>query len=552
VSPATLAHPEWLGLALWITAAAALAVAAARRVAGGRSRRLLGPSAPASLGTFTRDGALLVALAAIALALLGPRVGERSVLVSASGVDVVFLVDVSRSMDATDVPPSRLVRARQTVSELLARLEPGDRAALAAFAGRGLLLTPLTPDRNALTDLLAGLESGFIQPASSNLASGIDTTLAAFEDGSERPRVLFVASDGEAPKRREDPGVTEAARRGVRIVTAALGSDAGGWVPDGGRVLRDRSGAAVTSRRDSERLARIAAATGGAAFVGDEWGRIDFSHAIAELRRDVGPGGEPVARRVAAVRVAPFAALAFLLLLLEGLPQPRRPRAAAAALAGAVGAALLLTAWPPDAARGSDPGRSALAAAEARVRQEPEDARAQIGLGLIHLEEGRSEAAARAFLAAVAHAREADVAAVAYYDLGVVALDRGELENAREAFFDALDLDPSDSAARFNLEWTLAAIRGRQAEPPVQSGEGAGQPPPAPDSRPRTREEQPKATAAVPPPTAQSGAMDAMSSMSAEERRRWLERTTDDTRRWLQTSARAAADAPSSSGDPPW
>jgi len=545
VSPTSLAHPEWLNLVLWISAAAPLALFWARRVTGRRARRLLGRSAPPTTGGLARDVILLVALAAIALALLGPRIGERSVFVSSSGVDVVFLVDVSRSMDATDVPPSRLARARRSVAELLARLHPGDRAALAAFAGRGLLLTPLTPDRDALTDLLAGLESGFIQPASSNLGSGIEAALAAFEDGSERPRVVFVASDGEDPRRRRDLATTEAIRRTVRVVTAALGSNSGGFVPDSGGVLRDLAGARVTTRRNAERLAELAAATDGAAFVGDEWGRFDFDSATAELRRDVGSGSKPVERRIAAVRVAPFAALAFVLLLVEGLPRTGRSRATAAALACAVGAVLLFAALPPRAALGSDPERAVLVAAEMRVREEPENARALIALGLVHLEQRRSDSAAHAFLAATVYADDAEVAAVAHYDLGVVALERSELEAAREAFFDALDLNPSDSHARFNLEWTLASIRARPTE---QSGESSEEEPSDPNSQRRSREELSEMTM----PAAPATAGEAPPPMSAEQRRRWLERATDDTRRWLGVAAGPTKSSTSPSAEPVW
>ena len=114
------------------------------------------------------------------------------------------------------------------MEELLARLEYADRAALVAFSARGVLLTPLTPDRAALLELLSALDTEMLRPASSNLGSGVRAALEAFESGAERPRVVFVLSDGEDPERRRDLGAAEASRARVRVLTAIIGQQAGG------------------------------------------------------------------------------------------------------------------------------------------------------------------------------------------------------------------------------------------------------------------------------------------------------------------------------------
>jgi Ca-activated chloride channel family protein len=452
-------------------------------------------------------------------------------------------------------------RARRAAEEILARLAPRDRAALAAFAGRGLLLTPLTPDRGALVDLLAGLDTQFIQPASSHLGDGIRAALEAFEAGSQRPRVVFVVSDGEDPDRR-DLGAADAARQRVRAITVALGSEIGSHVPDGPRPLRDRGGATVVSRRRADRLARLAAETGGESFVGDEWGRIDFDRAAAAIRRDVAAAeGERVERRVRAVRVAPFATLAFVLLLVEGLPRPRdaRWRARGGALVCvAVGAPLLVAGahFFAGAARGADRDQaregSLLATLEARVRTAPEDARAYLDLGLARLERGRSEAAARAFLAAAVYAREAGVAAVAYYDLGVAALAQGDLEAARDAFFDALAVDPSDRAARFNLEWTLQALRRRPPAPVAAPEEAEVGERDEADARPSEPEDDPREAPQDPRAEARPSEAPEPPALTAEQRRRWLERAADDPRQWLRVAAREHEDMRRRPAGPTW
>jgi len=525
-----LAHPEWWTPALLL---------------------MLGAAAAAGL-PLASDVALLVALACVVTALLGPRLGEKIVRVPASGIDLVLLLDISRSMDARDVPPSRLARGQRAAEELLARLEPGDRAALAAFAGRGVLLTPLTPDRAALVELLGALDSGLLEPPSSNLGEGVRAALAAFETGSERPRVLFVLSDGEDPEQRTETGVADVLRAEVRVLTAALGTETGAAVPNRGTVLRDESGALVISRRRAERLARLAAASDGEAYRSDAWGAFDFDAAAAAIRRDAGTArGQPVERRVRAVQVLPLAALAFALLAVEGaLPLLWRRRRAGPAAALAAG--LVLLAGASGAPRGD-----ALSDFETRVREQPGNPRLLIELGLARLERGRHPAAERALLAAALSAREPWLAALAYYDLGVAALEQGHLEAARDAFFDALALHPSDRQARFNLELTLSAL-AKHPPPPMPEARGPSQE----DEKSRARAEQlePERSgtdkdfaasgerAATRPAERAAGAP----PPDEEQRRRWLERVRDDPTHALRSAARAQRRAGAGRGKLAW
>jgi len=524
VSAARLVHPEWLALvaAAWALAAAALFVA--RRRAHARARRLLGRGAarPAARG----DALLLAAAGLVGAALLGPRAGEREVLVPSRGVDLVLLVDVSRSMDAQDAPPSRLARAQRAASAVLAGLGPEDRAALAVFAGRGVLLTPLTPDRDALAELVASLDSDLVRPRGSDLGDGVRRALSAFEPGSERPRAILVLSDGEDPARRTDLGIAEALRAEVRVHAAAFGSEAGAPIPDHGVALRDARGAVVVTRRQAQRLERLAGATGGESFRADAWGEIETGAALAAIRREVGSGpGGLALRRVRAVQVAPLAALAFLLLAAEAAGPLRRALRRPAWAVGAAAAALLAGAAPPEP--GPGPAPSSVERLEAQLRERPRDAELLVQLGVARLERGRPEEAARAFTAAALSARDEELAALAYYDLGVAELEAGALESARDAFFDALALAPSDREARFNLEWTLDALASRPPEPPPE-------PPPGREPERERREPGPD------PEEAQSEAPRPAEPAELDPAllRRWLERVQDDLGHALRSAAR--------------
>lgn len=552
---AQLAHPEWFGAVTWTLCAVGLCLAFAAWRTRRRRLLLMGTESRPTPRKWTSDWALWIALAAIGIALLGPRIGERSIQASANGVDVVLVIDVSRSMDAQDIPPSRLDRARRGIEELLARLEPTDRVALAVFAGRGVLLAPLTPDRHALVEWIAALDTSLIRPPSSNLAAGIRAAVEAFEAGSERPRVILIASDGEDPNHASQLGIAEALAAQSRVIAIALGTEIGSAIPASDSRLRDRTGRVVITRRNSERLERLADATSGLMVLADSWGMFDFDAVAAEIRRDAGSvAGEQIVRSVQAIRVAPFAALAFVLLLAEGMPRVRMAFAnRAGAATGLALVVILIGATPsrlespldsvPDSAAEIPPPR----AIEPWVRREPHNARALIALAHARFAHG-DPAAAAAFAAAALYATNARIAALSHYGLGVARLKNGDLEAARDAFFDALAFNPSDDKARFNLEWTLAALIERPPDGtrPDEEPETDSESKSTPDE---TDGDEPAAASQRVPelrPPAERDAAPAAGGprparLSEKQLLRSLARVTDDLERSIRAAARAGA-----------
>jgi Ca-activated chloride channel family protein len=562
VSGPWLQHPEWLGAALGGVGVAALALLAARARARRRAARLLGARAPAPAAR--ADLLPWLALAALAAALLGPRLGLRELRLAAEGADVVVLLDVSRSMTAADAPPSRLHRARRSADAVLGRLGAGDRAALAAFAGHGVLLTPLSSDAGALRELLPHLDETLIGAGGSNADDGIAVALEALSASPPgRPRAILLLSDGEDPAGRgADAAAAAAARAGVRIVSAAFGSEAG--APLVGAVLRETGGRTVVSRRDAAALARLSAASGGAAFAADAWGDVDPDALVAALQagpRAAAPGGATRSVQVPALRTGACAALAFALLALELMVAGGRARLrrAGAGAAAAAGAAALLGSAPGDA----PPATPSPAALEETLRERPGDPRALVWLGLARAGRGDADEAARAFHAAALLSGDPHLAALAWHDLGVTELARGELERARDAFFAALERDPARRSSVFNLEWTLSALARR---PPAQGGGEREGPPETGEQEPRPEpgRSDPREGDDAAPAAAASGAEPGGAGAPAEpaappppalddaEARRWLEAAPDDAARALRgAAARAGASRPRVRG-PGW
>jgi Ca-activated chloride channel family protein len=464
-----LTHPTWAPALLggWLALAGLRAMAARR---GHLVLRRLGGRRPRSEAW--RDGFLLGAALALAVALLGPRFGTRSVEIPGHGIDVVVLLDVSRSMDASDTPPSRLARARRAATALIENLRPGDRAALAVFAGHAALLTPLTADHRALLDMLPALDSEMMSDRGSRLERGVAAALGAFDPRSLRPGVIVALGDGERGHHYANTELDRLRRSTVRFVAGAIGSAGGSSIPVAGGVLHDANGLAVHSRRDVRGFERLAEATEGAVFLADAWGDFEPGALRDAMREGLVPGpGGTIRRELPVTHVGLFAALAFLLIVAEALAGTLWVRRLVATLPALGLASLLVAAAPAE-----------IEEIEARVRSRPDDASALIALGMARAREGDPAEAARAFAAAVVRAKTPSESALASYDLGVALLEAGDPGGARDAFFDAIALAPEDAQAKFNLEWALRALADDPPLPPESPNEAPpDEPPPSED-----------------------------------------------------------------------
>jgi Ca-activated chloride channel family protein len=215
-----------------------------------------------------RCALLLVSCTFLALALARPQWGAKLEEVQRKGVDVIIAMDVSNSMLAEDVKPSRLVRAREEVAALIDSLE-GDRVGLVAFAGEPYVACPLTLDYSAAKVFLDVLDPSLLPVGGTAIASAIRKSSEVFGGKDKRYKVLVLITDGEDHQQDAVAAATEAAAGGVVIYALGVGSGAGSPIPlrgEGGveaGYRKDREGRIVTSRLDPVKLAEIAEAGGG-------------------------------------------------------------------------------------------------------------------------------------------------------------------------------------------------------------------------------------------------------------------------------------------------
>jgi Ca-activated chloride channel family protein len=210
---------------------------------------------------------LAMGLAALVLALARPQWGRNEIEIERTGVDLVIALDVSRSMLAVDAErTNRLTVARAALERLLDELG-GDRAALVVFAGEAFLAAPLTRDHTAVARALASANPDTVSEQGSNLGEAIKRARESFDRAAQGPKALLVVSDGEQLQGDALEAARAAAREGVQVHTASVGSIAGARVPrrrdDGVGFARNAMGREVVSRRDEQRLQQIATAGGG-------------------------------------------------------------------------------------------------------------------------------------------------------------------------------------------------------------------------------------------------------------------------------------------------
>lgn len=287
--------------------------------------RLTGPEQKRK--RFFKGFLLLAGIALMLFALAGPRWGSHYQEVSQKGVDIMLLVDVSRSMLVEDIKPSRLERARREILDFL-KVVQGDRVGLVAFSGAAFVQCPLTLDYGALEMFLGTLEPDLIPVPGTDIGAAIDTGLSAFDFKSETDKVIILITDGEDNEGKGLEASRKARDRGVRVFVFGMGDPAGGPVPasDGqGGFKKDRGGKVVLSKLDEKGLKQIASQTGGT-YVRSVAGDLDLDLLYFDGIKSVTEARTLKSGkiRVFEERFPIFVAAAFLLLIIEATIAERK------------------------------------------------------------------------------------------------------------------------------------------------------------------------------------------------------------------------------------
>jgi len=204
------------------------------------------------------------------IALARPQWGLIEEQVFDQSREVLIAVDLSRSMLAADVKPSRLDRSKLLIQSLLDGLK-GERVGLVLFAGTAFLQSPLSSDYEILREFLPAMNPDYLPEGGSNYKAMLETSIQAFGT-STADRYLIVLSDGESTDEDWKSLTDGLKQKGIRVIGLGVGTTAGSFITDAaGGFIKDERGAVVLSRLNSATLQELAQVTGGAYTDASAW-----------------------------------------------------------------------------------------------------------------------------------------------------------------------------------------------------------------------------------------------------------------------------------------
>lgn len=210
---------------------------------------------------------LCLAIASFTVALVNPKFGTKMETVKREGVDVVFAVDVSKSMLAEDIAPNRLEKSKQLVTQIINNLA-SDRVGIIAYAGSAFPQLPITTDYAAAKMFLQNMNTDMLSSQGTAIREAIELATTYFNDEDQTNRVLFIISDGEDHEGEVEDIAKQAAKEGIRIITIGVGTQKGGPIPNKRNGIvqsykKDNRGETVITRLDENTLKEIATAANG-------------------------------------------------------------------------------------------------------------------------------------------------------------------------------------------------------------------------------------------------------------------------------------------------
>ena len=227
-----------------------------------------------------------IGVALLIMSLARPQWGSDIEIVEQRGVQVMVALDISRSMLAQDLKPTRLDRAKLEISDLISRLD-GDEVGIVLFSGASFIQFPLTSDYATARTYLNHASPNAITRQGTVIAEAIETAMVGFSTERENQKVIVIMTDGENHEGDPITAAREAAAQGAVIYTVGFGSAEGGAVPEydeRGEITsyrQDAQGQVLISRIDEVALQQIAESGGGRYF------RATDSGAIARLAEEI-------------------------------------------------------------------------------------------------------------------------------------------------------------------------------------------------------------------------------------------------------------------------
>lgn len=206
---------------------------------------------------------LMVGVALVVIGLVNPKIGTKTETVKREGIDIVFAMDVSKSMLAEDVAPNRLDKSKQLVSQLINQMA-GDRIGIVAYAGSAFPVLPITTDYAASKMFLQSMNTDIVSSQGTALDDAINLAASYFDEKDKQTsKLIILVSDGEDHEGGADDAAEDAKKKGIKIITIGVGTEKGGPIPmkQNGRPVgfkRDKNDEVVITKLNQQNLQAIA------------------------------------------------------------------------------------------------------------------------------------------------------------------------------------------------------------------------------------------------------------------------------------------------------
>ncbi len=214
-------------------------------------------------------GVVLLALTCLIIGLVNPKIGTKLETVKREGIDIVFAIDVSKSMLAEDVAPNRLEKSKQLVSQIINQLG-SDRIGIIAYSGSAFPVLPITTDYSIAKMFLQGMNPGIVSSQGTSIDQAINLATTFIDKKDKTNKLLIILSDGEdhSDNAETESAAEEAKKLGLKIITVGVGTENGGPIPlkRNGIVegfQRDQNNEVVTTKRNADVLKTIGKLTKG-------------------------------------------------------------------------------------------------------------------------------------------------------------------------------------------------------------------------------------------------------------------------------------------------
>ena len=226
-----------------------------------------------STKSYIKTSLTLLIISILVFGLVNPKIGTELKTVKREGVDIVFAIDVSKSMLAEDIAPNRIFKAKRLVSEIFNKLG-SDRVGIIAYASTAIPVLPITNDFSSAKMFLESLNTDMLSSQGTSIVEAIELSKGYFDDENQTNRVLCILSDGEDHEYDENQFISALSDSGIIILSVGLGSTKGAPIPIKENNIvksykKDDKGEVVITKLNDELLKKIATQSSGKYIKGD-------------------------------------------------------------------------------------------------------------------------------------------------------------------------------------------------------------------------------------------------------------------------------------------